>query len=136
VFGLNFGSHVVPTATQTLGEALNSVFRNITVGSSLCVPTFWNDSLVVCAVGSGVAADVAVVVSVSGLKNVAVPGLLGYLPPSLGMSSPHNGTTSGGTTIVFSGSNFGPSSSPLTVNIVGWSPSRSYPCVVSVSVDV
>jgi hypothetical protein len=133
VFGLNFGDRMIPDATQTLGEALSVVLRNITVGAGPCVPTFWNDSLIVCTVGSGVDVDVAVLVSVAGLRNVVVSGLLGYHAPSLSVSLPHNGPTNGGTSIVFSGNNFGPPSSPLTVTIIGTLPPRSYPCVVSVS---
>lgn len=71
-------------------------------------------------------------VSVSGQVNSATLGFVTYAPPTLSAVWPNTSDTAGGAVLSFTGSDLGPPSSPLSINISRPSTSTIVQCVVQV----
>jgi hypothetical protein len=130
IVGINFGGSLVPGEALSFTSWLVNTGRGVTIDGGPCVVQSWADREIVCTAAEGVSASPRLVVTVADLSNEVQTGLLAYLPPSLsGFLEPNKGDSSGGYSVVFTGSNFGPPSSVLTLyfNHAG----ARYPCVVT-----
>ncbi len=130
ITGSNFGAGRMPGEGASFGEWLASTGRGVTIDGGPCVVQSWANNEIVCTAAEGVSASPRLAVFVADLSNEEQTGLVAYLPPTLsGFLEPNHGDSSGGYSVVFTGANFGPASSLLTLyfNHAG----RRYPCVVT-----
>jgi len=91
----------------------------VTIGGASCVVTLWSSTSITCTVPSGTGAGKSLQVSTGG-NVVTAAQKFSYSAPSLAASnpfSPATGPTSGGTTVLASGNNFGNEASKVTVSI-------------------
>ena len=78
----------------------------VTINNNNCVPSFWNDSTIVCATPAGQGQNLFVLVT-SAFQTNLVPYVWSYLPPSISSVNPGKADTNGNVKINITGSSFG-----------------------------
>ena len=106
------------TITGLYFDQTGSTTKNVKVGGVVCPYTSWTPIEIVCNLPAGIGANLVVnVTATNGISNAQVPEkLLSFTPPTITTITPNAGTSQGVQT-TFTGTNFGASSSSITIKI-------------------
>ena len=138
---------IFPSITPTVGGALLTIFgknfgasgTSVQIGSAFsCNLISWNHTTIQCNVQAGQGKNLSITLAANIYSYTSPQVFFSYLPPTVTSIYPTSASPSGGTTITVFGSNFGISSSVVTVSFgqisclnVGSLSSSNFTCTIA-----
>ena len=100
-------------------DQTGSTTKTVRIGNTICTLTSWTDTKIICNLPAGDSNNLVVnVTALNGISNTQTqPKLLSFTPPVITSIAPNPSTSQGGVTTTFTGTNFGTTTSTITINI-------------------